>query len=375
MTHRIERIALPSSRIGTHRDLVVHRFGAPGAGPKAYVQAALHADEIPGMLVAERLIAKLSEATVTGEVVVVPVANPVGLSQVVLGGPAGRCALEDGGNFNRGFADLSGAVEERVRGKLGPDAAVNVAVVRDALRAALGQVRPVGELAALRHALLSLAIDADLVFDLHCDMEAVQHLYTGTALWPGAADLAAELGAEVVLLSSESGGNPFDEACSAPWWIVGERLGPATPLPPACLAATIELRGKADVTDALAEADAGALLRVLMRRGVVAGDPGPLPELRCAATPLTGLARITAPVAGVITYRVEPGAAVKPGDPVADIVDPTAQPGATRTRLRAETAGVVMMRSNRRFAGIGELVVSVAGAEPAPDSGRGLLFD
>lgn len=35
------RIALPSASPGTERTLRVHRYGTPGARPKAYVQATL----------------------------------------------------------------------------------------------------------------------------------------------------------------------------------------------------------------------------------------------------------------------------------------------------------------------------------------------
>ena len=69
-----------------------------------------------------------------------------------------------------------------------------------------------------------LAHDADLVLDLHADNQAVMHLYTGTPLWPEVRDLAAELGARAVLLAEVSGGNPFDEACSGPWWALAAAL-------------------------------------------------------------------------------------------------------------------------------------------------------
>ena len=370
-----EEIPLPCARLGTRRALTVHRFGAPGARPKAYVQAALHADETPGMLVAHHLIRRLRDATVLGEVVVVPVANPVGLAQVVEGTHVGRCALDGGGNFNRQFPDLTAAAAERLDGRLGADPAANVAPVRAALRAAHAAVRPATEVAALRHALLGLALDADLVLDLHCDQEAVPHLYTGEALWPALADVAGELGCEAVLLERDSGGTPFDEACSAPWWRLAERFGPETPVPFGCAAATVELRGKADVSDALAEADARALLRILVRRGVVAGAAAP-PPTPCEATPLAGLERLTAPHPGVIAFHRGVGERVAPGDLVAEIVDPTAaDPARARTPLRAGTAGMLMARSNRRFAGMGELVASIAGREPLQRAGRGLLFD
>ncbi|MEZ5600227.1 MAG: hypothetical protein R3F36_04160 [Candidatus Competibacteraceae bacterium] len=43
-----DHLELPAPAPGTRRALRVHRYGTPGARPKAYFQAALHADEIPG---------------------------------------------------------------------------------------------------------------------------------------------------------------------------------------------------------------------------------------------------------------------------------------------------------------------------------------
>ncbi len=44
MTHKVGRIPLMAMSPGTVRSLVVHRFGAPGVRPKAYLQAAIHAE-------------------------------------------------------------------------------------------------------------------------------------------------------------------------------------------------------------------------------------------------------------------------------------------------------------------------------------------
>ena len=52
-----QHIPLGADRPGTQRTLLVHRYGDPDARPKAYLQAALHADETPALLVAHHLVA------------------------------------------------------------------------------------------------------------------------------------------------------------------------------------------------------------------------------------------------------------------------------------------------------------------------------
>jgi len=67
---------LISPALGTARALTSFHYG-PGGGQKVYVQSSLHADELPGMLVAWELRRKLAALEAAGqlraEIVVVPV--------------------------------------------------------------------------------------------------------------------------------------------------------------------------------------------------------------------------------------------------------------------------------------------------------------
>lgn len=369
---QIRHHPLLSQSLGTQRELVSFHYGTPGTGlPKIYIQASLHADELPGMLVAhhlrERLAALEAQGALLGEVVVVPVANPLGLSQRVLGGSAGRFDLQSGENFNRHYPSLRDAVWAEVGARLDADETANVQRLRAALRAAVAQLPVVNELASMRRTLLGLACDADVVLDLHCDHEAVLHLYTGTALWPQAEVLARCLGAEVSLLAADSGDQPFDEACSQLWWELAARADALTaadgrprPVPPACFAVTVELRGEADVSHAQAGADAQALLEFLTHRGVVDGPRNPLPPLKREPTPLAGSEPVTAPVSGLIAWHKTPGDWVARGETVADIIDPIS---ALVTPLPSATDGVLYARENRRFAVVGMRLAKVAGSQ------------
>ncbi|MFG5408719.1 succinylglutamate desuccinylase/aspartoacylase family protein [Piscinibacter sakaiensis] len=81
---------LPGATPGTQRHLTSFHYGPTDRGRKVYVQASLHADELPGMLVAHHLRHHLAaleaQDRLRAEVVVVPVANPIGLSS------SSRCA-------------------------------------------------------------------------------------------------------------------------------------------------------------------------------------------------------------------------------------------------------------------------------------------
>lgn len=375
------QIALPSPAPGTERMLRVHRYGTPGARPKAYFQAALHADEIPGLLVAQHLLRQLEQAQaegrIIGEVVVVPVANPIGLNQHLNGRLLGRFDFESTGNFNRSFPDLTLAALERLRGRLSADdPVVNVTIIREALQMALAKRSAERETETLKQVLLGLAIDADFVFDLHCDSEALLHLYASQWQRDDAVALGAEIGAAAVLLEEEPGGNPFDEACAGPWWKLREALAAEGPVPLACFATTVELRGQADVSDECAVADAAALLRFLQRRGVIVRDPGSAPELRCEPTPLNGVDVLTAPAAGVLVYHKQLGETVAAGEIVAELVDPLGEPlGRARTPICSAASGLLFARTTERLVRPGQKFCKVAGQEPLSHRQVGKLLE
>ncbi|WP_374565237.1 succinylglutamate desuccinylase/aspartoacylase family protein [Ideonella sp.] len=367
---RTEHHPLLPSTPGARHELVSLHFGTsharPGAGPKVYIQASLHADEVPSMLVAHHLRSRLAAldaaGQVTGEVVLVPAANPLGMGQWMLRSPQGRFEWGSGENFNRQFTDLTSAVIERCGDKLGADAQANVALVRTALRGAVAALPATTSLEHLRRTLLGMAVDADVVLDLHCDGEALLHLYSTHAGWDAGGELLTRcLGAEVALLAGRSGGDPFDEACSMLWPDLAERLGPAKPVPPACLAATIELRGEGDVAHGLAERDADAILVYLHHRGAIRLDPAPaLPPTVCEPTPLAGSMPLHAPHGGVLVFLCEVGQRVCTGEPLAEIIDPIT--GATSV-LTSPVDGLFFARERKRFAVAGMPIGKVAGRE------------
>lgn len=364
---RTQQHPLKAALPGMQRTLTSLHFGVEGARPKVTIQASLHADEVPGMLVAHHLrplLAELEDAgRMIGEVVLVPCANPIGMGQWLLHGYQGRFELASGQNFNRQFANLTAPVLEAVGSRCGADPARNVALVRGALREAVAALTVHDELGSLRKILLGLAIDADIVLDLHCDGEAVLHLYTTPATWDRAEALARCLGAEVVLLAERSGGDPYDEACSMVWVDVARQLGPTRPLPAACMAATIELRGEADVHHALASTDAQALLRYLEVSGVVRGAAdaaSALPPLRCEPTPLAGSIPLVAPHGGIVVFLLRPGTVVQAGQPLIDLIDPLS--GAVTT-LTSPVDGLFFARDLRRSALAGMSLGKVAGRQ------------
>lgn len=344
--------------IGTVRELTSFHFGPRGT-QKIYIQAALHADEIPAMLVASHLKRRLLEleqgGAVLAEIVLVPVANPIGLSQSVLGQFVGRFNLATGENFNRDFPPFTSAIPES---ELGEHADGNKHIINAALKKALANQAPLTEFDALRKHLLALSFDADLVLDLHCSLEAVMHVYASAVHWPAVEPLARHLGAEVSLLATDSGGNSFDETHSLFWWNLRKSVGDAFPLPDGCVSVTVECRGQRDVSDQLARQDADAIIEFLKQRGAIEGDAAELPPLLAEPTPLAGSEQFYAPCSGILVHRAALGAAIRSGDALFDIVDPLTD---RTTTVHSKTDGILYMRRAIRFVQCGNPLGRVSG--------------
>jgi predicted deacylase len=330
--------------------LPIIRYRGSSGRPGAYLQAALHADEQPGVAALHELAKLLTKAEAEGrllrDVTLVPYANPIGLHQVVDGRHMGRFHLASGTNFNRAFPLPP---NEQSAGKPAP---------------AESAVPPRPD-HALKAALARLAAGSDVILDLHCDKEAAVYAYCHAELWPGARDLASRLGAAAMLLwaGPEEGGAAFEEAVAI------DRL-PATPARP-FLAATVELRGQSDVDRELARADARHLYELLADRGMLR-DPaiGPRPAWNGPAVRQDHVVNIGAPALGTLLFECQVGARIAEGQCLARIL---AAPGddAGEVEVLAPAAGLLLIRARDRLARPGETIATLVTDRPAKGAAIG----
>ncbi len=364
------KIQLPAMTPGTERHIVYHRYGKVGARPKAYLQAAIHANELPGAMALHHLMPMLEKAEragkIVGEIIVVPVVNPIGLSQIVGNNHVGRYDLLGRDNFNRNWPEVSAQVADSVGARLGADAERNVAMVRRAALATLDAMQPSNELQTLRKEVMKRSIDADIVLDLHCDQYAALHLFISARDWPGPAEaLAADIGSEATLYNEPfPTSHTFSSVNGSLWARLAEQF-PEADIPQACLSATIEYRGQHDVNHRLGASDAANLYRFLVRRGAIKGRAGALPKLRAPGTPIAGMDVGYSPVAGMVVYHAQRGAKVRKGKPVCEIIDPRDPRGAAaRVQVVARTDGVLFSRRlDGKLMWPGAVLFRIAGAK------------
>ena len=353
---------LTGDSAGSQRRLTAFSYGSEGTGPKVYLQAGLHADEMPGVLILQHLLPLLDAAEarggIAGRIILVPVANPIGLAQWQFGRPLGRQDAESMKNFNRFYPELDRLAGERLEGRLTASPDQNRALIRAAFRAALAAETGRSDGEELRIALLSWSCDADYVLDLHCDHQAVMHLYASPARPDDTSALCRAVGARIALIQDVSGGNAFDEAHTVPWLRLRDRFGDRHPIPSGCFSATLEYRGQFDVSDELAAADARNLMAFLSHVGVVTDWPDSPAHPDAQHLPLAGAAEVFAPAGGVVTWACPPGAEVAQGAVIGHVTDPVAR---TRHALTSPTDGVLFRQELWRSCLRGQGLAHVAG--------------
>lgn len=326
-------VTIPGDLPGLSYSLTVLRFaGTDPAAPTAYLQAALHGNELPGVAALHVLIPKLqaaeAEGRLKGSVTVVPFANPIGLNQFQWDDHQGRFFYGNRVNFNRAFALIDR-----------PDPAL--LAVPDAASCDR----------RLKATLQSLALDADLVLDLHCDNEGPNYLYMPAELWPHSADLAAALDCAAVLTFEGGTDASFDEAAFRPHLNSGnfERR----------VVATVELKGVHDVGPETAQKDGEGIYRFLVGRGVVA-DPSatPVGPFTGKGVPQSYVEMVRAPVGGMAFFHVKPGDVVKADQLIAELIP---VPGDPSVPVHAAAPGLVLTRVLARAIRVGDDLVKIVG--------------
>lgn len=350
MKTTIEKIAGDTE--GVSYEVTVFQFkGSSKKAPTAYLQAALHAGELPGVVAIHALMPKLraaeAEGRILGDITIIPAANPIGRAQYHFGELEGRFHLGTRTNFNRDFPLLDR-----------PDKSAMPPLPRNAT----ADVR-------LKRLLVETSMGHDIILDLHCDDEGVPYLYVPAELWPAMQDCAAAMGVEAVVLWEGESGAAFEEASIHPYLAAGKAELDKR------VVTTVEYRGQRDVDSGLAKSDAEGLYRLLATRGVIADEKAAKPrKFAGIAAPIANVELVSMPRAGAILFHVEPGARVKKGAKLATIVHSPGEPDGSVDVL-APQAGYILTRVMHRSGKAGDDIIKLVGEKRSAKPKAGALED
>ncbi len=330
--------------------------------PFAYLQANVHGGELQGNAAIVALFDLLERESLRGTVVLVPRVNPVSANQQVGDYVAGVYDFLSGNNFNRGYLYLTGpsrsasaasyvdvdsfaaAHESSPIGDIREE-------FRESLKAALDAIeeesRVWGTDARLDFvlAIQRMAVEADLVLDLHTGDRAPRYLYAPE----GALAAARAFGFPFVLEVPARFGGALDEASFVPWQDLSEafkRIG-RDDVPRLADGYTVELGSMNAFSLDAGREDARRIASALRHYGILDGEPE-APPARITACSIGDYRSLHAPVGGLVDLAVEPGTPVKAGDVVVRLVDPSRcrlppRSADAITEVKAPEDGVVLL--------------------------------
>ncbi|GAA4873440.1 succinylglutamate desuccinylase/aspartoacylase domain-containing protein [Ferrimonas pelagia] len=270
-------------KIGEHPtglplEVPVITLTGPADGPTVYIQANIHGAEIQGNAVIHHLLEAFKANPPAGKITLVPLANPIGINHKNGEFTLGRFDPVTGVNWNRqyhfdgalldGFvAELTEASDEAIRQQF-----------RAQLRAQINQRLDnpwgltVGQNLCLR--LQRMAVEADIVLDLHTGPVSARHLYVPSYTRERARHFNIPLN---ILMPSDFDG-ALDEACFSPWWQLSERFAAqGRALPVMVDAFTLELGSQEWLNVEDAKQDAAGILNYLQHQGLWSHCADPLP--------------------------------------------------------------------------------------------------
>ena len=302
-------VGLPITRLVTGADvsLPVRVVHGRDDGPTVWINAAIHGDEVVGVEVIRRVLARLSPKTIRGTLIAVPIVN-------VLGFMAGDRYLPDRRDLNRSFPGSA-------RGSLA------------------------GRIAHLM--MTEVVAKSDVGIDLHTGSDRRTNLPQVRADLddPRTRALAEAFGARVIYHAKLRDGSLRSAALDA--------------------GATVLLYegGEAWRFDEWAiEAGVAGVHRVLASLGMTEPldeDPQP-PSVVCRAS-----GWVRAPGTGILQLDVRLGQHVEPGDRLGGLSDSFGR----RLRLvRADRPGIVIGRTEAPLVNRGDALVHIGEVDPRPET-------
>ncbi|MEO0987459.1 MAG: succinylglutamate desuccinylase/aspartoacylase family protein [Cyanobacteria bacterium J06639_14] len=320
----IETYSLLTLASGDPLSLQQYRFVGTKRGKVVYLQANLHGAELAGNVVIHQLIEylrTLDSQFLQGEIRLVPACNPIGVNTRAHQFASGRFNPYDGRDWNRIFWDYE-QVCEGARTFAGQYLNQDIAKIQQAYRQAI-LARFQSELNTLnspmgvpvhqryRTCLQHLALDADIVIDLHTSgNQGMVYLY----YFRDRTSLVPYFGVDFALLLDNFDGDAFDEAFINPWLALESAFAElGRPLQFDIDAWTLELGCGLQINPVAVQRGLAGVLNYLRCRDVLTD----LPPERHADVPLSRSSqrmKYYATQGGFIQNRVALGTWVKTGD-------------------------------------------------------------
>lgn len=317
-------IAVAQNASGRSLNVPIYRISDNQPGPSVYIQSSIHGAEVQGNVVIFHLLQALKNTAIKGEIVLVPNCNPVGTNIKAGEYTMGRFDPVNGTNWNRGyfydeakvhtFADSVSEEQKQEDIKL-----KFRSLWADAIENKLAQKWGLGLAQQLNLTLQRMAVQADIVLDLHNGPVSTRHVYIPEY----AKDAAHQFSIPHCIFIPNVFAGALDEACFSPWWtlqeILKDKFGKSLDF--GVQAFTLEMGSQEVIDFKEGEKDARSIMGFLACKGVLSQDEFRPQKMRRIGVSLSNYKTMFTDFGGMVEYVVKPGQEVQKGEVMARVLN------------------------------------------------------
>lgn len=323
-TTQKSHIAVAQNASGRNLHVPVYRISSGLPGPKVYIQSSIHGAEVQGNVVIYHLIQALQRTKVHGEIVLVPNCNPVGTNIKAGEYTLGRFDPVNGTNWNRGYFHDPIIANEFADSVTAPTSLAQLKQafreqLADKIQHKLSQSWGLGLAQQLNLTLQKMAVQADIVLDLHNGPVSSRHVYI-----PEYAKANASLFSmpHCIFIPNVFAG-ALDEACFSPWWSLQDLLEQkfSQPFDFGVEAYTLEMGSQELIDFAEGKADAEGILAFLAKKGVLAANTYTPQHISRYGCKLADYKTMYTDFGGMVEYCVKPSEKVAKGEVMAKVLN------------------------------------------------------
>ncbi|XOV80432.1 MAG: succinylglutamate desuccinylase/aspartoacylase family protein [Aestuariibacter sp.] len=320
-----EYLVVAQNASGRNLNVPVYKFVSDLPGPKVYIQSSIHGAEVQGNVVLYHLLQALKKAPLKGEVTLVPNCNPVGSNLKSGEYTLGRFDPVNGQNWNRAYHYDQDLVSEFAE-KIQPD--TNISHVKQEYRhklkasidAKLNHSWGLGLAECLNLKLQRMALEADIVLDLHNGPVSTRHIYVPEY----ARESAHYFNIPHVIFIPNTFAGALDEATFCPWWSLADKLKsryPETDWHFGVEAFTMEMGSQEVIEFEAGATDAKSILTYLSYKGCFTSTLYSPEKMSRYAVYLKDYKTLFSDFGGMVEYLVQPGQKVKEGQAMARVLN------------------------------------------------------
>ena len=330
----IERRVFPLKTLpnGDSHNITAFFVTGHSDGPCAYIQSGIHGGELQGTLVIYEILDYLKNHPLKGTVILVPMANPMGLDSKVGNYTYGRFNSVTGENWNRSYIDLVSHttnfnVQEFAKTHRDDPPEKMKKAFKEEMASCLRRLSKhkqkhhyaSSENERLAMTLQQLALPADIVLDIHTGSCACRYLYCPESR----KEEGKILNFPFTLLIPPLFSGAIDEAMFVPWHTLErecKKLGREGDV--SFSSYTLELGSEECVDREEAQQDAANILHCLCHRGMLEKAPERTLEKVQAFSLLKDFQTYYSPEGGLVEYLKAPGERFVAGEELAHLYRP-----------------------------------------------------